>query len=59
MWIDIDKISLSYYFAFLCGFITMFLKADYSIWSLAVICFILIIHFIAVYRYMEYNKKLL
>lgn len=57
MWIDIDKISLSYYFAFLCGFITMFLKADFSIWSLAVICFILIIHFIAVYRYMEYNKK--
>ncbi len=57
MWIDINKIYLSYFFAVLYNFITMFLKTDFSIWPLTVICFILMIHFIAVYRYMEYDKK--
>lgn len=56
MWIDIDKISLSYSFAIVCGFVTMFLKADFSVWSLAVICLLLITYFITVYKYFKYNK---
>ncbi len=31
MWIDINKIYLSYSFAVLYDFITMFLKTDFSI----------------------------
>lgn len=56
MWIDINKISLSYSFAIICGFVTMFLKADFSVWSLAVICLLLITYFITVYKYFKYNK---
>lgn len=56
MWIDINKISLSYSFAIVCGFVTMFLKADFSVWSLAVICLLLITYFITVYKYFKYNK---